>query len=85
MNDLFGLGPWNIGALALALLGIAVAIIGRFKPGLGPWARALLLTGIALAVTGLAVPGANVWLWWLSGFAVCVALHRWADAVWQRD
>jgi hypothetical protein len=43
--------------------------------------RALIVSAAALFVSDFAVAQDQTWLWWLSGFAVCAALHRWFDAV----
>lgn len=72
--------PGTLIALALFALGLAVAFLGRWMKGAGAWARAILLTALALAGTLLAWNFGQVALWWISGFLVCAALHRWVEA-----
>lgn len=73
-----------LAALALGAIGVALAFAGRWRAGLGEWARALIISALAVAATAYAVSSPTVWPGWISGFLVCAALHRWIDAVTGR-
>lgn len=71
---------WTLAALALAVVGGLAVFAGRWKGGMGEWARALVVTAIAVAITGAAWRGHGAISLWFSGFFICAALHRWIDA-----
>jgi hypothetical protein len=82
------IGPLGVGYLMWA--GLATLIAGLALLALRPiakhvdvdadLARALIVTAIALMLSDVALARDMSWLWWLSGFAVCAAAHRWVDA-----
>jgi hypothetical protein len=71
----------EIFALVMAGIGVVVAFAGRWRSGLGVWARALIVSACAV--------GACTYMWdagwtpsaFVAGFLVCAALHRWIDAL----
>ena len=81
-------GLWGVGVLAWAGLvalaaGVGLLLIRGMAPQLtfaGDVARALIVTSVGLALTDVAFAHGPVWAWWLSGFVMCAALHRWIDA-----
>jgi hypothetical protein len=76
------LDPVMASALAIAALGVATAFAGRWRAGLGEWARALIISAFAVGSTGFALTSpSNTLAFWISGFLVCAALHRWIDAL----
>lgn len=78
------LDPVMLSALAIASLGVAVAFAGRWRAGLGEWARALIVSALAVGATSYALTAHEPVSAWISGFLVCAALHRWIDAITQR-
>lgn len=78
------LDPVMLSALAIAALGVATAFAGRWRAGLGEWARALIISALALGASGYALTAREPISAWISGFLVCAALHRWIDAITQR-
>jgi len=73
-----------LAALGMAAVGIAVALAGRWRAGLGEWARALIISALAVGASGYALSVGQAIPAWISGFLVCAALHRWIDAVTLR-
>lgn len=71
-------------ALAVAAIGVAVAFAGRWRAGLGEWARALVITGLAIGGCAYALSDRAALSAFVAGFLVCAALHRWIDAVTAR-
>jgi hypothetical protein len=69
-----------LAALALGAIGLALAFAGRWRAGLGEWARALIISGLAVAASAYALSTPTAAPIWISGFLVCAALHRWIDA-----
>lgn len=82
MIGAFGIG-WAAWAAAIAALaGVGVFLAQRLVAqwgGEGDLPRALLVTAGALILTDVAIVHGQRWAWWLSGFGVCAALHRWID------
>jgi hypothetical protein len=76
---------WGWAAIGFLLLGGVIALAGRWREGLGAWARLFWTVALAVLVTGMAINLGHIWIWWLSGFTVCVALHRLVDAVLRRE
>lgn len=79
------LGPFEITALVTAVVGIAVAFAGRWKPGLGVWARALIMSACAIGACAFMWSGGWTLNAFVAGFLVCAALHRWIDVFASRD
>lgn len=69
-----------LAALALGAIGVALAFAGRWRAGLGEWARALIISAFAVGASAYAFSSPTLWPVWISGFLVCAALHRWIDA-----
>jgi hypothetical protein len=74
----------TLAALGLAVVGLVAAFAGRWVDGGADWARAFVTTGIAIAESGLAFRSPSPLYVWLSGFLICVALHRWVDVFASR-
>ena len=72
---------WTVAALVTLLLGVAAAFAGRWRAEAPDFSRALIITAFAIYVSGAAWRTHEVWIAWFSGFVVCAALHRWADAI----
>lgn len=49
-----------------------------------PAARAMIVTGVSMSITDAAIAHGWAPAWWLSGFAVCAAIHRWIDLFLHR-
>ncbi|MBL8557136.1 MAG: hypothetical protein JNM47_00325 [Hyphomonadaceae bacterium] len=73
-----------VSALGVAALGLAVAFAGRWRAGLGDWARALIITGLAIGGCAFALSDGKPVAAFVAGFLVCAALHRWIDAITAR-
>lgn len=87
MEAPLGLSWFAWGALGCAAVGVGLIVARQMMRTLDPdadFVRAFLVTGVALAVTHFAFAAPAAWLWWVSGFAVCAALHRWFDAFAHR-
>lgn len=78
------LDPMMLAALGMAAIGVATAFAGRWRAGLGEWARALIISALAVGASGYALSVRDAIPAWISGFLVCAALHRWIDAITQR-
>jgi L-asparagine transporter-like permease len=76
-----GMDGWTLAALALAAIGAAAMVAGRWRVGMGEWARALVVSAVAMAISGAAwrAHGAPLETWF-SGFFICAALHRLIEA-----
>lgn len=78
------LGLVEIAALLIAGIGIVVAFAGRWRPGLGEWARALIVSGCAVGACAYMWSGGWTLNSFVAGFLVCAALHRWIDVFASR-
>jgi hypothetical protein len=83
MSTALGVG-WLVWAgLGALLAGIALIGMRPIAPQWG-WApeaaRALIITAVGLFLTDIAFVHGPAWAWWLSGFFLCAALHRWREA-----
>jgi hypothetical protein len=76
--------PLTLAALGVAAIGIMVAFAGRWRPGLGEWARALVISGCAIGACAFAFPSGSTLSAFVAGFLVCAALHRWIDVFASR-
>ncbi len=75
-----GFDAWTVIALVLFVVGVALWIATRWRPGIAEHARALLVAAVAIYLSGIAARTHDGYALWFSGFFVCAALHRWIDA-----
>lgn len=79
------LDPFTLAALVVAAIGLVVAFAGRWRAGLGEWARALVISGCAIGACAFAFPSGSTLSAFVAGFLVCAALHRWIDVIATRN